>query len=79
MHAAQHSIPSTAGLHGFKFRWEDQEVDLCCEATLIGGAGAQHDIGAPHIPMDDVPLMHVGQSGHHFLCRRDDGQHVRLS
>ena len=35
--------------------------DLCCEASLVGSASAQHDVGASHIPMDDVSLMHVGQ------------------
>ena len=72
---AQHSRPAQNLNSGGK----KQKFDLCCEATLIGGAGAKHDVGASHVPMDDVALMHVCQSRHHFLCCGNDGQHVWLS
>ena len=52
--------------------------DLSGEAPLVSRAAAEHDVGASHIPMDEVPLMHVGQGCDDLLGGGDDGQHVRL-
>ena len=66
LHTAQHTQHANIGRKISVFQ------NLCCEATFAGGAAAQHDIGATHIPMDDVALMHVSQGRHHFLSCGDD-------